>query len=48
MPHPELLIRRAARHEIPDIETVSVAAYAEYRSEVPASVFDAYIDACAA
>ena len=37
-------VRRAAAHEIPEIEAVAVAAYAEYRTEVPAPVFDAYLD----
>jgi GNAT superfamily N-acetyltransferase len=38
------VIRRAAESEIPGIEAVSVAAYAQYRDEVPAPVFDAYVD----
>jgi GNAT superfamily N-acetyltransferase len=37
-------VRRAAAHEIPEIEAVAVAAYAEYRAEVPAPVFDAYLE----
>lgn len=44
MPRSVCLIRRAVEHEIPEIEALSVAAYAEYRGEVPASVFDSYID----
>jgi predicted N-acetyltransferase YhbS len=37
-------IRRAAAHEIPEIEATAVAAYAEYRPEVAAPVFDAYLE----
>jgi GNAT superfamily N-acetyltransferase len=37
-------IRRAAAHEIPEIEAVAVAAYAEYRPEVATPVFDAYLE----
>src|SRR5262245_36695012 len=43
MPHPEILIRVATPHEISEIEAVCVAAYSEYRSEVPRSVFEGYI-----
>jgi predicted N-acetyltransferase YhbS len=39
-----VVIRRAARHEIAEIEDVCVAAYAQYRSEVPAPVFESYLD----
>jgi predicted N-acetyltransferase YhbS len=39
----EYLIRPAARHEIPEIESVSVAAYAHYRGAVPAAIFKAYL-----
>jgi predicted N-acetyltransferase YhbS len=44
MSHPEVLIRAAAPHEISEIEAVCVAAYSEYRSEVPLSVFESYVD----
>jgi predicted N-acetyltransferase YhbS len=44
MPHSEALIRQAARHETSAIEAVCVAAFSEYRSDVPPSVFDAYLD----
>jgi hypothetical protein len=40
MSHPEVLIRAAAPHEIPEIEAVCAAAYLEYRSEMPLSVFN--------
>lgn len=40
----ELEIRRATKLEIPEIEAVGVAAYDQYRREVPAPIFDAYID----
>lgn len=43
MSHAGVVIRRALRHEISEIEEVSVAAYAEYRSEVPAPVFEGYV-----
>ncbi|HEY8514401.1 MAG TPA: GNAT family N-acetyltransferase [Candidatus Binatia bacterium] len=39
----EVVIRRATRREIPEVEELSVAAYAQYRSEVPASVFEGYV-----
>ena len=39
----EVVIRRATRREIPEVEELSVAAYAKYRSEVPASVFEGYV-----
>jgi GNAT superfamily N-acetyltransferase len=41
---PEATIRAAAEHEIPEIEAVCAAAYAEYRAQVPAAVFEAYLD----
>jgi predicted N-acetyltransferase YhbS len=41
--HPGVLVRAAAPHEISEIEAVCVAAYSEYRSEVPLSVFEAYV-----
>jgi len=44
MSHPEVLIRAAAPQEIPEIEAVCVAAYSEYRSEVPLSVFEGYVE----
>jgi predicted N-acetyltransferase YhbS len=44
MAHSDLLIRPAIRHEIPVIEEVCVAAYSQYRDEVSAAVFDAYLD----
>jgi predicted N-acetyltransferase YhbS len=44
MVHSDLLIRPAIRHEIPVIEEVCVAAYAEHRDQVPAAVFDAYFE----
>jgi predicted N-acetyltransferase YhbS len=37
-------IRPATEHEIPEIEAVAVAAYAQYRAEVPRPVFDAYLE----
>jgi GNAT superfamily N-acetyltransferase len=37
------LIRSASRHEIPEIEAVSVAAYAHYRGDMPAAIFDSYL-----
>ena len=43
MPDAEVVVRRAVRHEIPEIEELCVAAYAQYRSEVPASVFEGYV-----
>jgi predicted N-acetyltransferase YhbS len=39
----ECLIRPAARHEIPEIESVGVAAYAQYRGTLPAAIFEAYL-----
>jgi monoamine oxidase len=39
----DVLIRPAARHEIPGIEDLCVSAYAEYLDEVPSAVFDAYL-----
>src|SRR5687767_12170290 len=44
MSHAEALIRHAAPDEILEIEAVCVAAYAEYRSEVPLSIFEGYVD----
>ena len=44
MPHAEALVRPAAPDEISEIEAVCVAAYAEYRSQVPLSVFKGYVD----
>ncbi len=44
MSHAEVRIRHAAQREISEIEDVCVAAYAEYRSEVPVSVFEGYIN----
>src|SRR5687767_404801 len=44
MSHAEVFIRQAAQHEVSEIEAVCVAAYAEYRNEVPVSVFEGYID----
>jgi predicted N-acetyltransferase YhbS len=43
MSHPEILIRVATPHESSQIEAVCAAAYSEYRSEVPLSVFEGYI-----
>ncbi len=40
----ELKIRPGETYEIAEIETVLVAAYAQYRSKVPAAVFGAYLD----
>jgi GNAT superfamily N-acetyltransferase len=37
-------IRPAAAHEVPEIEAVGVAAYAEYWAQVPGPVFDAYLE----
>lgn len=37
-------VRRAAPREIPAIEALTVAAYAEYRDEVPPSVHAAHLD----
>ena len=39
----DLRIRPALRHEISEIEEIGVAAYAVYRSETPAAIFDAYM-----
>jgi GNAT superfamily N-acetyltransferase len=36
-------IRPAAKHEIAEIVALSVAAYGEYRSEMPAAVLEAYL-----
>lgn len=36
-------VRPAARHEIPAIEALTVAAYAQYRAHAPANVFEAYV-----
>jgi predicted N-acetyltransferase YhbS len=44
MSQAEALIRRAAPDEISEIEAVCAAAYAEFRSEVPLSIFEGYID----
>lgn len=44
MLHSGLPIRQATRRDIPAIEDVCVAAYAEYRDEVPAAVSDAYFE----
>jgi GNAT superfamily N-acetyltransferase len=44
MSHAEALVRHAAPDEISEIKAVCVAAYSEYRSEVPLSIFDGYID----
>jgi predicted N-acetyltransferase YhbS len=44
MEHSDLLIRPAIRHEIPVIEEVCVAAYAQYQDRVPAAVFDSYVE----
>jgi predicted N-acetyltransferase YhbS len=44
MSHAEALIRQAAPYEAPEIEEVCVAAFSEYRSNVPPSVFDEYLD----
>jgi predicted N-acetyltransferase YhbS len=38
------LIRSAHRHEIPEIEAVTLAAYAEFRDQVPDDFFNAYMD----
>jgi predicted N-acetyltransferase YhbS len=40
----EFLIRPATKHEIPEIESEGVAAYTQYRDEVPAAIFDAYVE----
>ena len=41
------LIRAAARHEIPAIERVILAAFAEFRGEIPAPIFQSYMaDLC--
>jgi predicted N-acetyltransferase YhbS len=42
MAHAGLLIRPAIRHEIAVIEDVCVAAYSQYRDEVPRAASDAY------
>lgn len=36
------LIRPAARHEIPEIERLHAAAYAQYRDDAPPAIFEAY------
>jgi GNAT superfamily N-acetyltransferase len=41
---PASLVRPAAKSDIPEIEAVTVAAYAEFRDQVPAVIFDAYMD----
>ena len=38
------LVRPAARSEIPEIEAVTAAAYAEFRERIPAAIFEAYMD----
>src|SRR5260221_5458305 len=38
------VIRPAVRDEIPEIESVIVAAYSEFLDEVPAAVSDAYLE----
>lgn len=38
------LVRPAARRDIPEIEAVTVAAYAEFRDRIPAAIFAAYMD----
>ena len=38
------LVRPAAKREIPEIQAVTVAAYAEFRPHVPAAIFDAYME----
>ena len=38
------LVRPAARREIPQIEAVTAAAYAEFRDQIPAAIFDAYME----
>ncbi len=41
------MIRPATRHEIPDIERVILAAFAEYRDKIPAAIFRSYMaDLC--
>lgn len=44
MSHAEALIRHAAPDEISEIEAVCVAAFSEYRGEMPLTVFESYID----
>jgi predicted N-acetyltransferase YhbS len=44
MSHAEALIRQAAPHETSQIEALCVAAFSEYRSDVPRSVFEGYFD----
>jgi GNAT superfamily N-acetyltransferase len=39
----DCVVRPAARREIPEIESLGVAAYAQYRDAVSAAVFDAYM-----
>jgi GNAT superfamily N-acetyltransferase len=41
--HATCLIRPGAKHEIPEIERVLMAAFAQYRDEIPAAIFDAYM-----
>jgi predicted N-acetyltransferase YhbS len=41
---PDVVIRKAVRADIREIEAVTVAAYAQYRALVPAPLFDAYSD----
>src|SRR5688572_22926109 len=43
MAETDVQIRRARKGEIPEIEDVCVAAYAAYRSIVPAPIFDTYL-----
>ena len=44
MSHAEARIRHAAPDEISEVEAVCVAAFSEYRSEMPLPIFEDYID----
>jgi predicted N-acetyltransferase YhbS len=48
VPHSEssgsCLIRPAAKRDLPDIESAVVAAFAQFRAEAPAPLFEAYIE----
>ena len=44
MSHAEARIRHAAPDEISEVEAVCVAAFSEYRSEMPLPVFESYMD----
>ena len=44
MSHADCAIRRAAKHEVPEIEALCVAAYEQYRDAIPPPIFGAYME----